>query len=372
MIFLTFLTLVLVLLTLAPLLHYQAWWIRVWDFPRLQLAILAAGFMLVCLCFSSQHGQALVLALINAGCAAYQCWWIYPYTSFSPKQVKDHRGYSDALRLRVMVSNVLTPNRQAPRLLAQVQAEQPDVLIALETDRWWQSQLDVLSADYPYSLKCPQDNLYGMHVYSRLPLKDAEIQFLVDDEIPSMHMLVQLDEQTDVRLHCVHPMPPSPTESEESTDRDAELVLVGKSVASAVQPVIVTGDLNDVAWSRTTQLFLKISGLLDPRRGRGMFCTFHAGYPFLRWPLDHVFHSQHFVLASIRRLQNMGSDHFPILIDLVYSPLKGKQQESLEKDAEDEADAQEIMAATESTADEVHAPGEPDTKPVRRVTDAPD
>ncbi|VTP64528.1 Uncharacterized protein conserved in bacteria [Serratia rubidaea] len=48
-----------------------------------------------------------------------------------------------------------------------------------------------------------------MHVYSRLPLGDAEIQYLVDKEIPSMHMLVQLADGPQVRLHCVHPMPPA-------------------------------------------------------------------------------------------------------------------------------------------------------------------
>lgn len=353
------LTLLLVLVTLAPLSRHPAWWIRVWDFPRLQLLVISAILAIMPLFFLHQSPIfGSVLILIAVACFCYQSGWIIPYSPLGKKQVKDAAGYSQHAGIRILVSNVLTPNRHAEKLLRLVGTERPDILVAVETDRWWEQQLDALNEDYPYSLRCPKDNLYGMHVWSRLPLRDAEIQYLVDSEIPSMHMLVTLDDGTDVRLHCVHPMPPSPTENDESKDRDTELVLVGKSVADADLPSIVTGDLNDVAWSRSTRLFLKISRLLDPRRGRGMFCTFHAGYPLLRWPLDHVFHSQEFVLGSLRRLESIGSDHFPFLAHLIYHPQKGQTQQSLEKTSQDEQQAEEILEQSDSLTSPVHTPGE--------------
>jgi len=88
---------------------------------------------------------------------------------------------------------------------------------------------------------------------------------------------------------------------------------MAKHVAAQTGPVIVAGDLNDVAWSATTRLFREISGLKDPRTGRGVFSTFNARYWFIRWPLDHIFVSEHFRLLDVNRLPDIGSDHFPLL-----------------------------------------------------------
>ena len=352
-------TLVVLILvsTLLPLSKHTEWWVRDLDFPRLQLAIAALCVLVAepfLLDLSDRASDLLVL--VTAACLLYQAWWIFPYLRIAPNEVKS-AVISDATeRIRILTANVLTPNRNTQGLIDLIREHRPDVFVTLETDMWWQERLDVLEDDYPFSMKCPLDNLYGMHVYSRLPLEDSAIQFLVEDDIPSMHALVVLPSGRKVRMHFLHPAPPSPTEHDESTERDAELLVVAKSVAGLDTPVIVAGDLNDVAWSTTTRLFRKISGLLDPRVGRGMFNTFHADYWFLRWPLDHLFHSRHFTLSFIRRLPSFGSDHFPVLVELVYDRVRGAQQEGLAADEDDHELAEEKIAAEPVTVEDVHEP----------------
>jgi len=141
------------------------------------------------------------------------------------------------------------------------------------------------------------------------------LEFLVSDDIPSMNVKLDIAD-TEVRLHIVHPTPPAPTENPSSEDRDVELLLLAEFLKDSRMPIIVSGDLNDVGWSKTTRLFRTVSGLLDPRTGRGMFNTFHADYWFLRWPLDHIFVSRHWRVKSIKRLTHIGSDHFPVFISL--------------------------------------------------------
>lgn len=353
------LTALLLLITLLPFSRHQAWWIRIADFPRLQLAAFAL-FLLFAQILWLPWGQSStwLMAGINLACLAYQAWWIVPNTPLYPKEVKSWRSAASSNTIRIMSVNVLTSNPHIDKLLAIVRRHDPDLLIAVETDRRWEAGLDTLQTAYPYSMKCPLDNLYGMHLYSRLPLHDTAIQFLVEKNVPSFHALVELRCGQRIRLHCLHPAPPSPVENDESTERDAELIIVAKAVAGAELPVIVAGDLNDVAWSATTRLFRKISRLLDPRVGRGMFNTFHARYPFLRWPLDHLFHSDHFAVSRIRRLAAFGSDHFPILMELVYVPDLQHEQHGLQPQAQDKAWARENAAAAGADKSQVHSPGQ--------------
>jgi endonuclease/exonuclease/phosphatase (EEP) superfamily protein YafD len=322
--------------TLLPLWRFEAWWVRSLDFPRLQLLCISFILLLAdILLLNFAHLKVWLLFGLGIFCLIYHAWWILPYTRIWRPEVTSAKKANRRQSIRIMTANVLMTNRKADALIELVHENSPDVLVTLETDAWWQSRLDVLASDYAYTLKCPLDNLYGMHVYAKIPLIDSRIEYLVEPDIPSIHTAAIMPTGNRIRMHFLHPAPPSPTENQESSERDAELIIVAKSVADTDAPVIVTGDLNDVAWSETTRLFRKISGLLDPRVGRGMFNTFHADYWFIRWPLDHLFHSRHFYLARMRRLKRFGSDHFAILTELVLISEDNGKQNGLTADKAD-------------------------------------
>ena len=182
---------------------------------------------------------------------------------------------------RIFTLNVYQDNHDFEKFISEFRNNDPDLAILLETDQWWIDNLNVLKEDYPFNIEFPLDNYYGIALYSKLPTRNLEVRFLISDEIPSIHGEVQLRNGVWVRIFCLHPMPPSPTENEKSLDRDAELLLVAKSIDRKDYPLIVLGDMNDVAWSHTTRMFQRISRLLDPRISAGFYNTFHAKYPFM-------------------------------------------------------------------------------------------
>jgi endonuclease/exonuclease/phosphatase (EEP) superfamily protein YafD len=299
--------------TVLPLVRSDFWIVRVFDFPRLQITVVFAVVFAAYLLFREDPSIAdqVFLGAMSL-CLVYQLWRMWPYTPLHSRQVKGVGLQDDSRCLGLLISNVLETNREAEKLLALVNDRDPDVVLLVETDDWWEERLRHLERTRPHVLKHPQGNTYGMLLYSRLPLVDPELKFLVQDDVPSMHTGLQLPSGDRVRLHGLHPRPPAPGESTRSTERDAELLLVAKELEHQDAPSIVVGDLNDVAWSRTSSLFQKISGLLDPRIGRGFYSTFNANWPFIRFPLDHAFVSHHFRVAAFEVLPHVGSDHFPV------------------------------------------------------------
>lgn len=326
--------------TLLPLSESNAWWVRIFDFPRLQIAVvglltlglLAVGF--------GRRGAIALVAVLAA--VAWQTAAILPFTPLVPVEVKPPER-PDAPRIRLLVANVLQDNHDAASFLEAVARTSPDLVLAMETDAWWAEALAPLHADYPHRLAAPLGNTYGMLFYARLPFEDGQVAYLVEPEIPSVHATFRLGGRP-IRFHGVHPHPPVPGEGRgSSAPRDAELVVVGRTVRAEGLPAIVAGDLNDVAWSDTTKLFQEVSGTLDPRVGRGLYPSFPVDLPGLRYPLDHVFHTPEFRLAALTLLADVGSDHFPVLVELSFEPGEAAEQPRPVPEPEDREEAREAI-----------------------------
>lgn len=305
---------VLCVLTILPMWQTDKWWVRLWDFPRLQIA----GLLLLVVVLITAAGDwrspatwagiaASLIALV------WQASHFAPYVPPMPKQVSSVERCSPGRSLSLLNVNVLQDNRRYSDLLALVERTDPDILLLLETDDAWARAVEPLNRRFAHRIAEPLPNKYGLMLFSKLEM-EARLLHRVKPDIPSVEARVTLGDGSEILFHGVHPEPPLP--GEDSGERDAELVMVGRDVRRSGKAAIVMGDLNDVAWSRTSRLFREMAGAGDPRAGRGFYPTYHAKYPFARWPLDHLFATKHFQLLDIQRLESIGSDHFPILYRL--------------------------------------------------------
>ena len=329
------LAILLIAVSFLPLWQTDRWWVRQWDFPRLQVAglllVVAIGLFFADL----QKWRWLLLGAAGAA-LAWQGTHFLAYFPPWPKQVKSAENCPVGRQLSLLNANVLMPNREFGRLLKLVEERKPDVLLLLEPGPEWERAVSPLLKTYPFRLSEPLPNTYGMILLSRLPMV-GRLEHLLQPGVPSANVRLRLDGGEVMALRALHPEPPFP--GDDSGERDAELVLVGRNVREEGRAAIVIGDLNDVAWSRTSRLFRKVAGMNDPRVGRGFYPTYNAKYPVLRWPLDHLFVSPHFELMSIDLLPDIGSDHLPIYFQLCLTEDASARKVSAEPESSTEAEA---------------------------------
>jgi endonuclease/exonuclease/phosphatase (EEP) superfamily protein YafD len=316
-IIINFIGILIIVATVLPLLRSHRWWVRLWDFPRFQAAVLAIGLLVLMLATRWPFGFLDYILFTGVALSAlWQVAWVWRYFPGGPLEVESLYATVGAPgRIALLTTNVLQKSRDSDALLKIIAEANPDLVLAVETDEWWCTRLhEGLRARYPHSLIYPLSNGYGLAAFSRLELTDPAIRFLVDDAIPSIKTGVRLRSGAVIDLYGLHPQPPAP--QQDSTERDVELVMVGKEIKKANRPAIVLGDLNDVAWSLTTSRFKSVGGLLDPRCGRGFFNTYPARLPGLRYPLDYIFHTAHFAVCDMRVLPRFKSDHLPLVASL--------------------------------------------------------
>ena len=307
----------LVVATALSSVPADAWWIRALDFPRQQMAAALAALVLCALVVARRSSRLFRGVIVAAaGAIAVQMLWIAPYTGLVAVDMPVAARCDDPSRLALLAVNVRYDNDDSAALRAVVERARPDILLLTEPGAWWEAELAPVEAALPHVVRQPQEDTWGMLLYSRLPLVDPEVRFLVEPEIPSIRTRLQLSSGDVVWLYGVHPRPPVP--GNDTDERDAELIMVAREIRARGEPAILVGDLNDVAWSRTTSRLLDLGDLRDPRIGRGPFSTFDAGMPtWFRWPLDYVFYTSHFDLCRLQLLDDVGSDHVPLLTESV-------------------------------------------------------
>ena len=195
-------------------------------------------------------------------------------------------------------------------MLERIIEADADIVLLSETNAFWASNLESLEQNYPHQHLLPLEEHNGMLFYSRLPIDSVDVRYLCQDHIPSLAIDLSLETGRELRIFAIHPRPPRPEDAVQ--DLDNELEIVAQECRDHDGPVLVMGDFNEVGWSPSVVTFQKRSGLLDPKRGRGIYNSYSAKNILMRWPLDHIFATGDFSVVAIERLSACGSDHFPV------------------------------------------------------------
>ena len=269
-------------------LRIAKWWVKGWDVSRVHLTWVMFILLILTIIFLPLNNLSTLFYLIGLTLAIiHHAIILFPYTIFHKTEIE--RADKSDFALKFMTVNVREKNKDYQNLIDLVNEVKPDLLLLTETNQAWLDKVLFLREQYDYTIFQPQENTYGMLFFSKYALKNSQIKFLVEDDVPSIHTNIEFKDKI-IQFFGMHPRPPAP--SNKSEHKDLELIKIAGITNENNLPTIVGGDLNDVGWSKITQTFKMISGLKDPRVGRGFYNTYNALIPIFRVPIDHFFLSK--------------------------------------------------------------------------------
>ncbi len=213
--------------------------------------------------------------------------------------------------VRLLLSNVLTTNPHADRIAALVAETKPDLIALVETDEAWFEKLAPALAGYQRIEQAFAGN-FGLGLYARGTVT-GKVEHL-GTELPTLVADVALASGPRLSFVVTHPIPP--LGSAERGDQLSELAAIAARLRTLPRPLVLAGDLNATPWSRA---FATIAGgLCDSRDGFGYQGSFPTSSWIVRIPIDHVLTSCDVGVADRRIGPDVGSDHLPVIVDLVF------------------------------------------------------
>lgn len=298
------------LVSLASFFGRWVWWLDVLANFRAQyvvaLVVLALSLMLTR--FRRTGLVLLVVAVVNLVP-------VLPLYVGSP-------GDSDpaALSIRVMSFNLLSTNEGFAEVIDYVRAIDPDLVLLHEASRPWEVAIE--ASDLGYEVIRPRaDNL----IFGTLVLvRGEEIEAVSYGFAEAQPRAVQISYRprgwpSAIQILSTHPL--APTGKERADLRDAQLDFAADWAAEREGPRFVVGDLNATPWSWPFRNLVSKAGLKNSQAGFGLQPTFPAtSNVLLRVPIDHLLHSDELVVRDRRLGPPLGSDHFPLVVDLELAP----------------------------------------------------
>lgn len=303
-----------VLATLGSAFYHPKWWIRIWDVIHIyMLFYITLVIVFILWQMPGWQWEKVILLILMIIVFIIHALIILPYTPLYPKEVKP--ALAKAPSFSLLSINVLKTNTQYHDFTTKIKTLQPDLVFVIEFTPEWKHYLIDHMAEYPHHYMEARTDGFGLALFSKFPLSDAQFIYLIDKETPVLQASIHLADKI-IYFAGIHPNPPLPKFEAATKEKDVATLLLAQHIKTVDAPIIVAGDFNDVSWSNLMRTFKENTHLKDPRIGRGFYNTFHAQQWYMRIPIDHIFVSKQFRLLTFQKVRLKGSDHFGLFIRL--------------------------------------------------------
>lgn len=217
--------------------------------------------------------------------------------------------------VRVVTSNLLYRSQDAADYIDWLLQINPDIIVLQEYTGFWDNALSISLRDWPYRVRHPLNNPFGIALYSRYPIEDSSLVSLSERSRPTIQASLRLAaEQPPVTVFATHPM--IPTTALLYDKRNEQLRALAGQVARQTGPVVVAGDFNTSPWSSAFKTLVREAGLHDTRHRVGLLQTFPSEKWLVRIPIDFVLVNDAWQTVYAGVGPPTGSDHRSLWADI--------------------------------------------------------
>ncbi len=297
--------------SIAAFFGRYVWWLDVFANFRVQFlaALLVSGVVLLFSRFRTIAVGILFVAGINLAVVA-------PLFLGSPGD-----SQPGVPVIRVMSFNLLSTNDHYGEVADYIEANQPDVVLLHESSLPWETAMASAGLNYEVFKGRSENLIFGTLVLVKQGFDGVDIVSFGFAESEPRAVEVSISDDSwnaPLAILSVHPL--APTDKERAAIRDAQLGYAAEWAAEQSGPYLVVGDFNATPWSWPFRNLISVGKLRNSQIGFGLQPTFASNSnPFFRVPIDHLVHSDALVVRQRVLGPTMGSDHFPIIVDLEFA-----------------------------------------------------
>jgi endonuclease/exonuclease/phosphatase (EEP) superfamily protein YafD len=197
-----------------------------------------------------------------------------------------------------------------------IEREQPDLVVLSEISDSSDALAKEIVSLPAYHLADPSHVLYSAVLFSRWPVPDWHVERSADGmgSVLSAELCTSERWQGCLRVIALHAAPPFG----DGVEIQAQQLEIAVRLAADApdRRVLLAGDLDLTPWSPAFTELLSRSGLVDTGPRRGLTATWLSRLPFLGLMIDHVLVSPNIAVADNRLGADVGSTHFPVIVDL--------------------------------------------------------
>jgi endonuclease/exonuclease/phosphatase (EEP) superfamily protein YafD len=297
----------LALLSAAGFLGELYRWFELASHFRPQYLLLAALLLVVFAARRELRWAALAMGVIavNAHHLVF---------SAVPDAVAASVASPDRVPVRLLLANLQYSNGAHAEFTRLVGDEQPDVIVVEEVTPAWAEALTGLGERFPARKLVPREGAFGIGILSRWPMHDVE---LLDFGHPGYPAMLAHIATGSGRLTLLAAHPPPPISDSLYAVRNDQLRQAAELLRGRGPRTVLLGDLNTSPWSPFFAKLVQQSGLTSARAGFGLLPTWPSFFPPAMIPIDHCLISRDARVTGVRTGPDIGSDHLPLVIDLL-------------------------------------------------------